>query len=111
MILVLEVDSSNEIQSIHLLGKPMFWSTSNKNGQETESKAFAISNFNNTAATFLAFSHLELSCTALKLSWIDLPFMKADWLGDTISCKRGARRLARHLVNSLLKLWIKLMGL
>ena len=37
--------------------------------------------------------------------------MNADWLGETISAKEGARREASILEKMLEKLRIKLMGL
>jgi len=59
-------------QSIHRRGKPICSMTSIKNGQPTESKAFCMSSFGSTAGIFLVLRNRHASCTALKLSWIDL---------------------------------------
>jgi hypothetical protein len=51
--LVLAVDSSSEIQSIHRRGNPICSMTSINNGQATESKAFCMSSFSSTAGPCL----------------------------------------------------------
>lgn len=75
--LVLAVDSRIEIQFVQHRGKPMCCSTSNKNGQVMESKAFTMSTLRRTMVNLLQCSHRKANCIALKLSWIELSLMNA----------------------------------
>ena len=104
------VERSMEIHSVHLAGKPMNVRSYMRNSQETESNALTMSIFKRTAGQWRLYSHRQASCTAMKLSWIDLPRMKALWL-FLISAERcGASRVASALATSFPTLCIKLMG-
>lgn len=65
---VLAVESSMAIQSFHRLGNPMNCNTSRRNGQATESNAFAMSIFSRMDANFLQCSHRHANWTERKLS-------------------------------------------
>lgn len=60
-ILVLAVDSSSEVQSLHLALKPKRASEANKNCQETESKTFATSIFRTRQLALLACRALHVN--------------------------------------------------
>lgn len=107
--LVLAVDSKMDIQLLQRLRNPMCSKTSSRNGQATESNAFAISTLRSTAAWFLQCNHRQASCTDLKLSWIARSCEL--WFGAKMSFNLSAKRFARHLAKSLLTLCIRLIGL
>ena len=76
-IFVLAVDRIAAIQSLHLAPKPKCCRTSSKKGQDTESKAFAMSIFNMTEGRRDPCSALQDKRTARKLSWMHRPLMNA----------------------------------
>jgi hypothetical protein len=97
--------------SLHILPKPSFSVTSSKKAQETESKAFEISNFKRILDCFCECRNLDVCCTNIKLSEINLPLIKALWLEETIPSSRSANLLVIIFVTSFAKLWMRLMGL
>ena len=109
-IFVLVVAKIIEIQSLHRWPKPMCWRTSRRNGHETVSKAFAISILSKMVGDFFSWMALQAICTFLKLSWMWHPLMKALWLRRTRASRTPASLLAKHLVMSLLKLCMRLIG-
>jgi hypothetical protein len=58
-MLVLDVKRRQEIQSLKVLGKPRCSKISKRKGHAMESKALAISIFNNREAHFLEWSSLD----------------------------------------------------
>jgi hypothetical protein len=80
--------------SLHILPKPSFSRTSSKKAQETESKAFEISNFKIILGCFCECRNLAVCCTNIKLSWINRPLINALWLEETIPSSRPANLLA-----------------
>ena len=78
-IFVLAVESNKEIQLVQCLEKPMCCRTSRRNGQATESNAFAMSTLSSSVGKRLQCSHLQASWTARKLSCKDLPLMNVVW--------------------------------
>jgi len=100
-----------DIQSRHLVGKPACSRTSSRNGQPTVSKTLARSTLSRTAGHRRACSHLHVSWTVLKFSWIRWPWMKVDWLILTSSDILGASLMAKPLEKSLPTEWMRLMGL
>jgi hypothetical protein len=69
-----------DTQSHQQRGKPKCSRISRKEGQDTESKARAMSTLSNRAGVHQAWRSLVDSWTNLKLSWITLPRRNAPWL-------------------------------
>lgn len=103
-------DHMIENQAHHLGPKPLCRSTSNRNGHETESKAWAISSLKRNEGLRSWWSTQADYRTRKKLSWIERVVMKADWLGAMIVAIIGATRTASILEKIFAKLWIKLIG-
>lgn len=88
--------------------KPIWMRTSRRKNQDTESKAFDMSNLR-SLATVQLFSHLLHKHKVVL--YVFLFFTKADWFAETNLGRRGAKRLAITLVTGLAKLWMRLIGL
>jgi hypothetical protein len=58
---------------LQILPNPSFSRTSSKKPQETESKAFEISNFKRILGCFCECRNLDICCTNIKLSWMNPP--------------------------------------
>lgn len=106
-----DAEASNLQTISHQTGpKPKCCITYNKKGQETESKAFVISNFKRILASLCWCNNLAVCWTSMKLSKIDRPLMKALWLWDTILSRCPESLLAISLVMSFANEWTRLMG-
>lgn len=97
--------------SLRICPKPRCLRTSNRNGQETESKALEMSSLNKRLADFRLCRQRAVCCANMKLSQIKRPLIKALWLREPNSCNRLARQFANSLVKFLAKLCTKLIGL
>jgi hypothetical protein len=75
--LVLAEESRADTQSRQREGNLICCNSSRRKAHATKLKARAMSIFRRTLGFFLACNILAESCTSLKLSWINLPLMKA----------------------------------
>ena len=96
--------------SLQRLPNPKWAKTSRRNGQETESNAFVMSNLRRRRGSLRLCKNLAICCTRRKMSWMHLPRTNALWLVETKEFSIGAKRLARILVTSLAKLCTRLIG-
>lgn len=101
-ILVLAVPRMTNIQFFQRQPKPMCWSASSRNVQDTVSKDFTMSILSCTHSERLACSALYKRRTALKLSWMQRPLMNALWLRLTSASSFVDKWFAKHLVINLL---------
>lgn len=99
-----EVASKPLRTSLQICPKPSFCNTSKRKGQETESKALVMSSL------FCWWSNLAVCCTSMKLSCINLAFMKALCLRETKLCSFQANLFASIFVINLTMLWTRLIG-
>lgn len=97
--------------SCQRIPNPSFCSTSNRKLQETESKALEMSSLRSIRGCLCWCRNFAVCCTNMKLSWMNLPLIKALWLCDTSPCNWLASLFARIFVMSLAKLCTKLIGL
>ena len=89
----------------------MCWRRSIRNRQLTVSKALDMSIFRRAANFFFWCRIFVVNWTALKFSWIKCPRVNALWFGCTKRPIWGANLHASTFVNSLAKLWMRLIGL
>jgi len=98
------------MMSHQITPKPIFLRTSRRNGQDTESKGFMISSLRRIWGCFCWWSNLAICWTSMKLSWMNLFFMKALRLLETIWSRWEASLFARIFVINLAKLCTRLIG-
>lgn len=102
--LVVAVDTSAEIQSLHFGPKPSVCNTCRRKGQDTVSNALEMSSLSRMLGFFFLCRHFAACSTNLKLPCMDLCLMKALWFRSTRFCISGANQLANNFATNLAKL-------